>query len=65
MARLDACPALHVEFSIDAGLIVFTNDGRAMFGWRDVKTGLYHGEADGVCIPNAVGAFEFASDLVH
>jgi len=65
MTRTDAASTLDLNFSIDAGLIVFTRDGRALFGWRDIKTGLYHGEEDGVCIPDAVGAIEFVSDLVH
>jgi len=30
-----------------------------------MNTGLYHGEADGICITDAVGAIEFVSDLVH
>jgi hypothetical protein len=65
MTRANSASALDLEFSIDTGLIVFTRDGRALFGWRDLNTGLYHGEADGICIPDAIGAIVFASDLVH
>jgi hypothetical protein len=65
MTRIAAASTRDLEPSIDAGLIVFTRDGRALFGWRDIQTGLYHGEADGICIPDAVGAIEFVSDLVH
>jgi hypothetical protein len=65
MNRTNEASTLKLEFSIEAGLIVFTRDGRALFGWRDMNTGLYHGEADGICITDAVGAIEFVSDLVH
>jgi hypothetical protein len=65
MIRTDFASTLGLNLSIDAGLIVFTRDGRVLFGWRDTKTGLYHGEEDGACIPDAVGAIEFVSDLVH
>lgn len=57
--------ALSPGFSVETSLIVFTRDGRAQFGWRDVNTGLYHGEVDGMCIADAVGAVPFASNLIH
>lgn len=65
MTKTDGASTLDLEFSIDAGLIVFTGDGRALFGWRDLNTGLYHGKADGICILDVIGAIVFASDLVH
>ncbi|SOE97481.1 hypothetical protein SAMN05414139_10610 [Burkholderia sp. D7] len=65
MIKTDSVSTFDLNSSIDAGVIVLTRDGRALFGWRDIKTGLYHGEDDGVCIPDAVGAIEFVSDLVH
>ena len=53
------------EFSVEAGLIVFSRDGRAQFGWLDLETCAYYGEADGRCIPDAIGAIEFHSDVTH
>jgi hypothetical protein len=53
------------KFSVEAGLIVFSRDGRAQFGWLDLETGAYFGDADGRCIPDAVGAIEFHSDVTH
>lgn len=53
------------EFTVETGLVVFSVDGRAQFGWRDLVTGSFHSEADGQCIPDAIAAVEFASDVVH
>jgi hypothetical protein len=52
-------------FSAEAGWVIFTRDGRAQFGWRDLKTGEFHAEADGQCIADAIAAVEFYSDVVH
>jgi hypothetical protein len=53
------------EFIVDAGLVIFSRDGRAQFGWHDRETGAFYAEADGRCIPDAVGAVEFHSDVMH
>jgi hypothetical protein len=53
------------QFSVEAGLIVFTTDGRAQFGWRDLSTGNFHSEADGRYINGVIGAIEFNSDVAH
>ncbi|SAL07291.1 hypothetical protein AWB81_08003 [Caballeronia arationis] len=53
------------DFPIEAGLVVFSRDGGVQFGWLDLTTGSYYGEADGRCIPDAVGAIEFESDVTH
>ena len=53
------------QFSVEAGLVVFSRDGRVQFGWLDLQTGTYYGEADGLCIADAVGAIEFHSDVTH
>ena len=53
------------DFAVETGLIVFTRDGRAQFGWRDLTTGWFHSEADGQCIADAIGAVEFDSDVMH
>ena len=58
-------PTLSAPFQIEAGLVVFTRNGRAQFGWRDLATGLFHSEADGHAILDAVGAIEFESDITH
>jgi hypothetical protein len=47
------------------GLVVFTSDGRAQFGWQDPNTGQYMAEADGSCIVDAVGAVVWHSDGIH
>ena len=53
------------QFNVEAGLIVFSRDGRAEFGWLDLETGAYYAEADGHCIADAIGAIEFHSDVMH
>ncbi|MFM0418745.1 hypothetical protein [Paraburkholderia aromaticivorans] len=53
------------EFTVETGLVVFSGDGRVQFGWRDHTTGSFHSEADGKCIPDAIAAVEFSSDVVH
>ena len=51
--------------TVDVGLIVFSRDGRAQFGWHDLATGEFYAEADGRCISDAIGAIEFHSDVMH
>jgi hypothetical protein len=58
-------PTLSGSLQIEAGLIVFSRGGHAQFGWRDLVTGLFHSEADGNAILDAVGAVEFVSDITH
>lgn len=58
-------PNLSAPSQIEAGLIGFTRDGHAQFGWRDLATGLFHSEADGNAILDAVAAIEFDSDITH
>jgi len=53
------------EFNVDAGLVVFSRDGRPQFGWLDLVTGEYHAESDGHRITDAIGAIEFQSDVMH
>ena len=53
------------EFPVGAGLVVYSVDGRAQFGWRDLATGSFHSEADGQCITDAIGAVEFFPDVMH
>jgi hypothetical protein len=53
------------EFSVDVGLIVFSRDEHAQFGWHDRATGAFYAEANGRCISDAVGAVEFHSDVMH
>jgi len=51
--------------SVLAGLVVFSKDGRAQFGWRDLTTGRFHSEADGDHIVDAVGAVEIHHEIEH
>ncbi|AQH05273.1 hypothetical protein A9R05_40270 (plasmid) [Burkholderia sp. KK1] len=53
------------EFNVEAGLVVFSRDGRPQFGWLDLVTGEYHAESDGRCITDAIGAIAFQSDVMH
>ncbi|MFL9886756.1 hypothetical protein PQR66_27195 [Paraburkholderia agricolaris] len=55
----------HIERELPAGLVIFTSDGRAQFGWQNPETGQFFAEADGSCIVNAVGAVAWASDRMH
>ena len=50
---------------LPTGLVVFTSDGRAQFGWQDPLTGQYMAEADGRCIVDAVGAVVWHSNAIH
>jgi hypothetical protein len=63
--QFDGAVCASREWSVEAGLIVFTKDGRAQFGWRDLGTGRFHSEADGRCISDVIGAIEFNSDIAH
>lgn len=56
---------MNEQFDVQVGLVVFSVDGRAQFGWRDIETGAFHAEADGQCIPNAIAAVEFCADVLH
>ena len=47
-------PDLNIE--PPAGLVVFSLDGRAQFGWRNPETGVLYAESDGRVIKDAVGA---------
>jgi hypothetical protein len=48
-----------------AGLVVFSLDGRAQFGWRNPETGELYAESDGHVIQDAVGAVEWHASRVH
>ncbi|AME28563.1 hypothetical protein AXG89_32735 (plasmid) [Burkholderia sp. PAMC 26561] len=65
MRHFDGAVCKAHEWSVEAGLIIFTKDGRAQFGWRDLITGQFHSEADGRCISEVIGAIEFNSDVAH
>lgn len=65
MNKSEGAVGTSAQFSVEAGLIVFTTDGRAQFGWRDLGTGRFHSEVDGRCIHGVIGAIEFNSDIAH
>ncbi|WP_176060053.1 hypothetical protein [Paraburkholderia sp. BCC1876] len=56
---------LQMPEELPAGLVVFSADGRAQFGWQNPETGEFFAEVDGACITNAVGAVAWASDRMH
>lgn len=65
MTRYEGASRLTEGLSVSAGLVVFSNGGRAQFGWRDLATGRFHSEADGNHIVDAVGAIEIHHDVEH
>jgi len=65
MTRYEGASRLTDELSVWAGLVVFSQDGRAQFGWRDLATGRFHAEVDGNHIADAVGAVEIHHDVEH
>jgi hypothetical protein len=65
MTRYEGASRLTEGLSVLAGLVVFSKDGRAQFGWRDLATGRFHSEADGDHIVDAVGAIEIHHDVEH
>jgi hypothetical protein len=65
MTLYEGATRLTDELSVMAGLVVFSKDGRAQFGWQDMITGRFHAEADGNHIPDAIGAVEIHNDVEH
>lgn len=58
-------PSANVELDLPAGLVVFSADGRAQFGWQNPETGEFCAEADGNVIVDAVGAVEWHASRAH
>ena len=58
-------PPANFERDLPAGLIVFSADGCAQFGWRDPETGELYAEADGSVIVNAIGAVDWHAGRAH
>jgi hypothetical protein len=50
---------------LPAGLVVFSSDGKAQFGWQNPETGTFHREAGGNVIADAVGAVPWHAGCVH
>lgn len=50
---------------LPAGLVIFSTDGKAQFGWRNPETGEFHAEDDGRVISNAVGAVAWHAGIMH
>ncbi|MBB3261257.1 hypothetical protein F4827_006315 [Paraburkholderia bannensis] len=50
---------------LPAGLVVFSSDGSAQFGWQNPETGAFYAEVDGQCIINAIGCVPWHADTVH
>ncbi|RQR26309.1 hypothetical protein DIE23_29855 [Burkholderia sp. Bp9143] len=53
------------EPTLPAGLVVFSADGRAEFGWLNPETEQYFSEATGEVIRDAVGAVPWAANRTH
>ncbi|MGF6812742.1 hypothetical protein OKW30_007959 [Paraburkholderia sp. Clong3] len=50
---------------LPAGLVIFSADGKAQFGWQNPETGTFHSETDGNVIADAVGAVAWHAGRVH
>ncbi|MGF6836372.1 hypothetical protein QF001_000239 [Paraburkholderia youngii] len=50
---------------LPAGLVVFSADGSAQFGWQNPETGAFHSEADGNVIVDAIGVVAWLAGRVH
>lgn len=48
-----------------AGLIVFSADGTAQFGWQNPETGAFYAEEDGHRIMNAIGSVPWQAGATH
>jgi hypothetical protein len=50
---------------LPAGLVVFSADGTAQFGWRNPETGAFYAEEDGHCIVDAVAGVPWHAVSMH
>lgn len=50
---------------LPAGLVVFTADGRAQFGWQNPDTRQFYAEVDGSYIADAIGAVPWHGSQMH
>ncbi|HKR42216.1 MAG TPA: hypothetical protein VJU59_21505 [Paraburkholderia sp.] len=53
------------RFDLPAGLVIFSADGKAQFGWQNPETGAYYAEDDGHCIVDAIGGVPWHADTMH
>jgi len=53
------------RFDLPAGLVIFSADGNAQFGWQNPETGAYYAEDDGHCIVDAIGGVPWHADTMH
>jgi len=53
------------NLDLPAGLVVFSADGRAQFGWQHPETGAYYAEEDGHCIVDAVAGAAWCAGSIH
>ncbi|WP_434667693.1 hypothetical protein P5W99_35970 [Paraburkholderia sp. A3BS-1L] len=47
------------------GLVVFSADGTAQFGWQNPETGALYAEDDGHCIVGAVAGVPWHAGSMH
>lgn len=50
---------------LPTGLVVFSADGSAQFGWQHPETGAYYAEQDGHCITDAVASIPWCAGAIH
>jgi hypothetical protein len=48
-----------------AGLVVFSADGTAQFGWQNPETGAFYAEDDGHCIVDAVAGVAWSAGSIQ
>ena len=53
------------RMDLPAGMVVFSADGSAQFGWQHPETGAYYAEDDGHCIIDAVGGVPWHAGSMH
>ena len=53
------------NLDLPAGLVVFSADGRAQFGWQHPETGAYYAEEDGHCIVDAIAGVTWCAGSIH
>jgi hypothetical protein len=58
-------PETAQQLELPAGLVVFSVDGKAQFGWQNPETGAFHSEADGNVITDAIGVVAWHAGRVH
>jgi hypothetical protein len=56
---------MSLPVEVPAGLVVFSVDGKAQFGWQNPETGAFYAEDDGHCIVDAVAGVPWLAGSMH